>query len=98
MAILDNSQLRQDLDIIEENIKLLEKQYAEYFDGVTYLEPKALMAQTNALVMKWWGKPVSNTQLRFKLQNIVQRFNSYKEKWNRQLRLKFKAEREEELL
>lgn len=96
MALLDTNQLRQDLEIIDDNIRLLEKQYNDYFGGVSYLEPKALLAQTNALVMKWWGKPVSNTQLKFKLQNLVQRYNSYKEKWNRQLRMKARAEKEEE--
>jgi hypothetical protein len=96
MALFDQKQIQQDLQIIEENIKLLEKRYTDYFDGVIALEPKALRVQTDALVRKWWGKPLTSTQIRFKLQNIVQRYNAYKEKWNRQLRLKARAEKEEE--
>jgi hypothetical protein len=96
MAILDRSQIQQDLQIIEENIKLLEKRYDDYFNGVVSFEPTALRAQTDALVRKWWGKPVTNTRVRFKLQNVVQRYNAYKEKWGRLLRLKAKAEKEEE--
>ena len=96
MALFDQKQIQQDLQIIEENIKLLEKRYADFFDGAIPLEPKALRAQTDALVRKWWGKPLSNTRLRFKLQNVVQRYNAYKEKWNRQLRIKARTEREEE--
>ncbi len=91
-----NSQMQQDMNIIEENIKILEKQYSDFCGGVISLEPKALRAQTDALVRKWWGKPVANTQMRFKLQNLVQRYNSYKEKWGRELRLKAKREKEEE--
>ncbi len=90
-----SSEIKQDIQRIEENINLLEKQYNEYFDGVTSLEPKALRARTEALVRKWWGKPVPGAQLRFKIQNLVQRFNTYKEKWDRQLRLKARAERED---
>ena len=95
MALFDQKEIQRDLQLIEENIKTLEKQYNDFFEGITSLEPKALRAQTEVLVRKWWGKPVSNTRLRFKLQNIVQRYNSYKEKWNRQLRLKTRQEQEE---
>lgn len=95
MALFDNKEIQQDLKIIEENIKTLEKQYLEYFDNVISVEPKALRAQTDALVRKWWGKPITNARLRFQIQNIVQRYSTYKEKWNRQLRLKTREEREE---
>ncbi|MBD3309107.1 hypothetical protein GF339_22090 [candidate division KSB3 bacterium] len=95
MALLNQNELRQDLQLIEENIKKLEKQYMDFIDGVTSVEPKALRARTEALVRKWWGKPVANTRLRFQLQNIVQRYNAYKEKWDRLLRIKIKAEKEE---
>ncbi|MCP4397394.1 MAG: hypothetical protein GY801_08870 [bacterium] len=97
MAILDQRQINQDLQLIEENINLLDKRYHEYCEGVISLEPKALRAQTDALVRKWWGKPVASTQARFRLQNVVQRFNSYKEKWGRQLRTKLKQDKENEL-
>ncbi len=89
------NELKQDLQVIDENINLLEKQYTDFFEGVTYLEPKALRARTDALVRKWWGKPIAGTQLRFKVQNIVQRYSAYKEKWNRQLRIKMRKERED---
>lgn len=94
MALFDNKEIQQDLNIIEGNIKTLEKQYMEYFDNVISAEPKALRAQTEALIRKWWGKPISNARLKFQIQNIVQRYNIYKEKWNRQLRLKDRKERE----
>ena len=98
MPLLDQKQLRQDLEIIEQNINRLEKQYTEFIEGIIALEPKALRAQTEALVRKWWGKPIANTQLRFKLQNIVNRYNIYKEKWDRHLRLKARNNREDVLL
>ncbi|MDY0095483.1 MAG: hypothetical protein RBT80_22540 [Candidatus Vecturithrix sp.] len=94
MALFANKEFQQDLKMIEDNIKTLEKQYMDYFDNVISVEPKALRAQTEALIRKWWGKPISNAQLRFQIQNIVQRYNIYKEKWNRQLRLKSREERE----
>lgn len=96
MALVYNRQFQQDLQTIEDNIKTLEKRYKDFFDGVSDLEPIALRAQTDALIRKWWGKPTSNTQMRFRIQNIVQRYNTYKEKWGRQLRLKAKQDKLDE--
>ena len=92
---LDSNQLKQDIEIIERNIRQLEGKYTDFFDGVIALEPKELRAQTEALVRRWWGKPIANTMLRFKLQNLVQRYKTYKEKWDRQLRAKLRSERED---
>ena len=96
MAFNDSSQIEQDIRTIQDNIALLEKQYVEFFAGAISAEPKPLLIQTEALVRKWWGRPISNAQLRFQVQNLVQRFNSYKEKWTRQTRLKTIADSEEE--
>ncbi len=95
MAFNDNIQMQQDLDLIEANIRLLEKQYDDFFVGAISREPKPLLAQTEALAKKWWGKPITNTQLRFRIQNLMQRLNSYKEKWMRQVIAKAKAEKED---
>ena len=96
MAFNDSSQIEQDIRTIQDNIALLEKQCVEFFAGAISAEPKPLLIQTEALVRKWWGRPISNAQLRFQVQNLVQRFNSYKEKWTRQTRLKTIADSEEE--
>jgi len=95
MPALDSKQMKQDLEIIEKNIRQLEKRYTDFFDSVISNEPKELRAQTEALVQRWWGKPVTNTMLRFQLQNIVQRYKAYKEKWDRQLRTKQKLDARE---
>ena len=95
MPALDSNQLRQDLEIIDRNIRQLEAKYTDYLDGVTSVEPKELRTQTEVLVKRWWGKPTANTMLRFKLQNTVQKYKTYKEKWDRLLRIKQKNERED---
>ena len=95
MPALDSNQLKQDLDVIERNIKQLEAKYTDFFEGVTSVEPKEMRAQTETLVNRWWGKPVANTMLRFRRENLVQRYRSYREKWDRQLRKKRKAELED---
>jgi hypothetical protein len=92
---LDSNQLKQDIEIIDRNIRQLDGKYTDYFDGVIALEPKELRAQTEALVRRWWGKPIANTMLRFKLQNLVQRYKAYREKWDRQMRAKLREERED---
>jgi len=95
MPALDSNQLQQDIEIIERNIRQLDGKYTDFFDGAIALEPKELRAHTEALVRRWWGKPISNTMLRFKLQNLVQRYKAYREKWDRQLRIKLRNDREE---
>jgi hypothetical protein len=92
---LDSNQLKQDVEIIEKNIRQLDGKYTDFFDGVIALEPKELRAHTETLVRRWSGKPVSNTMLKFKFQNLVQRYRTYKEKWDRKLRIKIRKEREE---
>lgn len=95
MPLFDPKELKQDLEMIEKNTKTLEKQYTDFFEGVLASEPKALRIQTEALVRKWWGRPMANAGSRFQVQNMVQRYNSFKEKWDRRLRIKARAEREE---
>jgi hypothetical protein len=95
MPALDSNQLRQDLEVIERNIRQLEAKYSDYFDGVVSYQPKELLTQTDTLIKRWSGKPVANTMMRFKLQNILQKYKTYKEKWNRLLRNKLKDEKEE---
>jgi len=96
MAAIDSSnQLKQDIQIIEQNVRQLEKKYTDYFDGKIAREPKELRTQTESLVLRWWGKPIANTMLRFQFHNLVQRWKTYKEKWDRLLRVKEKNEREE---
>jgi len=95
MAALDMNKLKQDLEIMDKNIRQLEKLYSDFCEGVIYREPKEMRAQTDALVQRWWGKPTANSMLRFQLQNLVQRYRTYKEKWDRQVRLKNRRESEE---
>lgn len=95
MPILDSKQLEQDLELIEKNIRTLEARYSDFLEGVIANEPKEMRTNTEALLQRWWGKPIPNAMLRFRYQNIMQRFRSYKEKWDRQLRLKRKNERED---
>lgn len=95
MPAFDSNQLQKDLELIERNIRQLEAKYTDYFEGVTSVEPKEMRFQTETLIKRWTGKPIANTMLRFKRQNIEQRFRSYREKWDRLLRKKMKGELEE---
>lgn len=95
MAILDSSQLEKDLELIDKNIRTLEARYTDFLEGVIANEPKEMRTNTEALLQRWWGKPIANAMLRFRYQNMMQRYRSYKEKWDRQLRLKARSDREE---
>lgn len=95
MPTLDSNQLKQDLQIIERNIRQLDGKYNDFFEGAIAREPKELRAQTEVLIKRWRGKPISNTMFRFQFQNLEQRYKTYKEKWDRNLRIKLREERED---
>jgi predicted nucleotide-binding protein (sugar kinase/HSP70/actin superfamily) len=95
MPALDSNQLRQDLEVIDRNIRQLEAKYTDFFDGVVSYEPKELLTQTETLVKRWAGRPIVSTRLRFRFQNTHQKYKTYKEKWNRLLRQKQRNERED---
>jgi len=92
--MIKKDEFEKDMATIDQNLRQLTVLYEDYFALKIYREPKELRAQTEALIQKWRVKPVVRAASRFKLQNLIQRYNAFKEKWDRQLRIKEKEERE----
>ncbi|TLM65366.1 MAG: hypothetical protein FDZ69_10155 [Deltaproteobacteria bacterium] len=79
--------LEAELQIIEADFKALEISYEQYFMGVERFEP-AKERQILALrLRRMINTHIPQTDLRFRLQNVNSRFQSYTSYWDRILRL-----------
>jgi hypothetical protein len=90
--MIPKDDFEKDMAVIEANVKQLIVLYEDYFCGKIYREPKEIRFQTETLIQKWRARTLSKASARFRFQTLLQRFNTFKEKWDRQLRIK---EREE---
>lgn len=76
-----------ELQLIETDFKALEISYEQYFMGIERFEP-AKERQILALrLRRMLNTHIPQTDLRFRLQNVNSRFQSYSAYWDRILRL-----------
>lgn len=81
MAIAD------DLIVLEKKLTELIAKYDQYFIGFEKREPVQLQGEVERLVRQYFSTPINNTMYKHKYQTLVARFNTYREYWNRILRL-----------
>ncbi len=93
MSTLTSEQLQQDMLAIEMNLARLVNDYEGFLCGARAKDPKSLETQTERLISKWRARPIGRTVQKFKFQNLVRRFDCYREGWERQRREKQKRER-----
>ena len=93
MSAMASEQLQQDMRAIEHNLSRLVNDYEGFLCGAKATDPKTLQTQTERLILKWRARPIGRTVQRFKFQNLVQRFDCYRETWERKRREKQKRER-----
>jgi hypothetical protein len=75
------------LNQLEENLKQLEIRYEQYFSGVEKREPIKDREQASRQLYRFVNRRITQTDLRFKCQNLATRFYSYCNYWDRTLRL-----------
>jgi hypothetical protein len=71
---------------LEQNIERLRVRYEQYFMGVDRLPPEQLRKDVVRQVFQLEQTFIRNTAQKFRLQSLVQRFNTYKTYWNRIMR------------
>jgi len=81
MALVD------DLIQLDQLLAELIQRYEQYFIGLEKREPLKLRADVDRLVRRYTGVPINNTMYKHKYTMLVARLNTYKEHWNRILRL-----------
>jgi hypothetical protein len=79
--------IAEDLTILEHQLKDLIIRYEQYFVGLEKREPLTLLSSVEKMVRRYANVPVNNTMYKYKYTMLVARLNSYREHWNRILRL-----------
>ena len=71
------------IDKFERDMERLRMQYQQYFLGTLKREPQGLRKRLFRIVIQTRQELVTNTAVRFRLRNAVQRWNGYLTLWNR---------------
>jgi hypothetical protein len=79
--------IAEDLTKLEHQLKELITRYEQYFIGLEKREPLPLLADVEKLVRRYANTPINNTMFKHKYTMLVARLNTYREHWNRILRL-----------
>lgn len=81
MAIAD------DVAKFEQQLNELVLKYEQYFIGIEKREPLPLLGEVEKMIRRYTGVPINNTMYKHRFTNLVARFNTYREHWNRILKL-----------
>lgn len=79
--------IAEDLTILENELKGLITRYEQYFVGLEKREPLQLLGAVEKTVRRYANVPINNTMYKHKYTMLVARLNTYREHWNRILRL-----------
>ncbi|WP_298438263.1 MXAN_5187 C-terminal domain-containing protein [Geobacter sp.] len=77
----------EDIAQFEQGLNELIIKYEQYFLGLEKREPLRLLEAVERLARKYANVKIVNTMLSFKYNSLISRFNSYRQYWNRILRL-----------
>jgi hypothetical protein len=79
--------LVEDLAQLERQLTTLITRYEQYFIGLEKREPLQLVGDVEKIVRRHANTPITNTMYKHKFNMLTARFNTYREHWNRILRL-----------
>lgn len=87
--MLKREQLEQRLTKIDHDLKVLIKSYEKFFSGLEKREPYKEREALATLVRSLVGMhiPGSQSDIKFRLQSLTAKFNTYSAQWARQLQL-----------
>ncbi len=71
---------------LERDIENLKRDYEQYFMGITRLPPEREHTRIQGLIRKYRNIYNPNTMVKFKLETMVAKFQSYSRYWNRIMR------------
>lgn len=77
----------EDIAKFEQCLNELIIKYEQYFLGLEKREPVRLLETVDRLARKYVSVKIVNTMLNFKYNSLVAKLNSYRQYWNRILRL-----------
>jgi len=74
------------LDSLDAKIRMLKREYEQYFMRITKREPLVHRKEVEGLILRYTNMTINNTADQFKLNCLMARFNSYRQYWTRTLR------------
>ncbi|KAA0258020.1 hypothetical protein FHQ18_06395 [Deferribacter autotrophicus] len=82
---MEIKEIQEDLEKFESLIKSFNFEYANFFAGNMKFPPVVREREINKIIRKYNLSQITNPTLRFKFNNLVARFLTYREKWNRKM-------------
>jgi hypothetical protein len=79
--------IAEDVLILDKKLNDLITKYEQYFIGLEKREPLPLLGEVEVLVRRYTGTPINNTMYKHRFTMLVARLNTYREHWNRILKL-----------
>lgn len=73
--------------LLDQKLNELISRYEKYFIGLEKREPLQLLGEVEQLVRRYSGVPINNTMYKHRFTMLVARLNTYREHWNRILKL-----------
>ncbi len=86
MKKTDSERIAQKLNELESEIERLIYEYDQFFLGFQRVEPQARRKRIERMIRDLMDTYIANATLKFRLQNLKQRYATYREKWDRFLR------------
>lgn len=77
---------KDDIEQLDSKIARLKVDYEQYFAKIQKREPAKLRDEVDRAVLSLSNRQLTNTGLKFKLNAIVAKYNTYKQYWTRVLR------------
>ncbi|MFH1263344.1 MAG: MXAN_5187 C-terminal domain-containing protein [Pseudomonadota bacterium] len=82
----DSETIVKDVDLLTRELEKLKVSYDQYFLGFDKFEPIKARSTVSNLFRKISGAQVQNARLRFRIEQLVARHNSFSQYWNRILK------------
>lgn len=79
--------IAEDVTLLDQKLNELIIRYEQYFIGIEKREPAQLLGDVEKLVRRNCGVPINNTMYKHRFNMLVARLNTYREHWNRILKL-----------
>ncbi|BAI80110.1 hypothetical protein DEFDS_0629 [Deferribacter desulfuricans SSM1] len=78
-------EIQEDLEKFENLIKMYNFEFNNYFLGNMKFPPVVREREINKIIKKYNINQITNPTLRFKFNNLVARFLTYRERWNKKM-------------
>jgi hypothetical protein len=83
---MDLKEYMNTVEALEPKVERLKALYQQYFMGIEKIPPHVLKKDVDRTIWRLRRIRLQNTQARFKFQQIIQRYNTYNQYWQRILR------------